>query len=167
MRWKGTHSRFSIRRADVDRRWPKVWNSTRGWAIRRHRRSCILSTGDFAAFLDHGKPGKSGCSVCITLASAGYPDVPRVDDPIAGIAEAEAAGATVFQAGTKQQNGNLVTAGGRVLGVTAGADSLPAAIDRAMRPRRIFRLMACTIARTSGAKVSGVGRLQVTATTGT
>ena len=87
--------------------------------------------GDFAAFLDHGEQGKSGCSVCITLASAGYPDAPKVGDPITGIAEAEAAGATVFHAGTKQRNGELVTAGGRVLGVTAGGESLPEAIDRA------------------------------------
>jgi phosphoribosylamine--glycine ligase len=92
--------------------------------------------GDFAAFLDHpgdAKPGWSGCSVCITLASAGYPNTPRLDDAITGIAEAESTGATVFQAGTKEQNGNLVTAGGRVLGVTAGADSLPDAVERAYR----------------------------------
>jgi len=87
--------------------------------------------GDFAAFLDHGEQGKSGCSVCITLASAGYPDAPKVGDVITGIAEAEATGATVFHAGTKRRNGDVVTAGGRVLGVTAGGASLPEAIDRA------------------------------------
>ena len=89
--------------------------------------------GDFAAFLDHGEQGKPGCSVCITMASAGYPDAPKVGDPITGIAEAEVTGATVFHAGTKQRNGELVTAGGRVLGVTAGGESLPEAIDRAYR----------------------------------
>jgi phosphoribosylamine--glycine ligase len=87
--------------------------------------------GDFAAFLDHGETAQSGCSVCITLASAGYPDAPRVGDVITGIAEAEATSATVFHAGTKQQGGDLVTAGGRVLGVTAGAATLPEAIDKA------------------------------------
>ena len=87
--------------------------------------------GDFAAFLDHGEQGKSGCSVCITLASAGYPDTPQVGDPITGIAEAAATGATVFHAGTKRRNGDVVTAGGRVLGVTAGGESLPEAIERA------------------------------------
>jgi phosphoribosylamine---glycine ligase len=87
--------------------------------------------GDFAAFLERGEQGKSGCSVCITLASAGYPDAPRVGDAITGIAEAEATGAIVFHAGTRQRNGNLVTSGGRVLGVTAGGGSLPEAIDRA------------------------------------
>jgi phosphoribosylamine---glycine ligase len=87
--------------------------------------------GDFAAFLERGEQGKSGCSVCITLASAGYPEAPRVGDAITGIAEAEATGAIVFQAGTRQRNGDLVTSGGRVLGVTAGGGSLPEAIDRA------------------------------------
>jgi phosphoribosylamine---glycine ligase len=87
--------------------------------------------GDFAAFLDHGETPKSGCSVCITLASAGYPEAPKVGDVIGGIAEAEATGATVFHAGTKQRNGDVVTAGGRVLGVTAGGETLPEAIERA------------------------------------
>jgi phosphoribosylamine---glycine ligase len=88
-------------------------------------------TGDFAAFLEHGETAQSGCSVCITLAAAGYPDAPKVGDVITGIAEAEATGATVFHAGTRQRNGDLVTAGGRVFGVTAGGASLPEAIDRA------------------------------------
>jgi phosphoribosylamine--glycine ligase len=87
--------------------------------------------GDFAAFLDHGETVQSGCSVCITVASAGYPDAPKVGDVITGIAEAEATGATVFHAGTQQRDGDLVTAGGRVLGVTAGGASLPEAIDNA------------------------------------
>jgi len=55
----------------------------------------------------------------------------RVDDPIAGIAEAEAAGRNGVPGRHETAERNLVTAGGRVLGVTAGADSLPAAIDRA------------------------------------
>jgi phosphoribosylamine--glycine ligase len=87
--------------------------------------------GDFAAFLERGEQGKSGCSVCITLASAGYPDAPRLGDAITGIAKAEATGATVFHAGTKQRDGDLVTSGGRVLAVTAGGESLPDAIERA------------------------------------
>ena len=87
--------------------------------------------GDFAAFLDHGEAPESGCSVCITLASAGYPDTPKTGDVIAGIADAEATGATVFHAGTKQRDSDVVTAGGRVLGVTAGGRTLPEAIDRA------------------------------------
>jgi len=49
------------------------------------------------------------------------------------IADAEGIGATVFQAGTRMGPHGLETAGGRVLGVTAGADDLPRAIDRAYR----------------------------------
>ncbi|HMF77610.1 MAG TPA: phosphoribosylamine--glycine ligase [Bryobacteraceae bacterium] len=95
--------------------------------------------GDFAKFLYSvvtgggaaSLPVSSGCSVCITLASEGYPGVPRLGDVITGIADAEATGATVFHAGTKLQGDDLVTSGGRVLTVTAGGDTLQAAIDRA------------------------------------
>jgi phosphoribosylamine--glycine ligase len=61
------------------------------------------------------------------MAAQGYPERPRTGDTITGIEQAEAAGATVFHAGTKRQNGRLVTNGGRVLGVTAGGSSLPEA----------------------------------------
>ena len=87
--------------------------------------------GDFAAFLESGEQANSGCSVCITLAAAGYPDAPKTGDAITGIADAEATGATVFHAGTKRRDGELVTSGGRVLGVTAGGKSLPDAIQSA------------------------------------
>ncbi|MBV8896702.1 MAG: phosphoribosylamine--glycine ligase [Acidobacteriaceae bacterium] len=67
-------------------------------------------------------------SVCVVLAAAGYPDTPRTGDPIEGIADAEGTGATVFHAGTKRSGNDVVTAGGRVLGVTAGAGDLQTAI---------------------------------------
>lgn len=70
-------------------------------------------------------------SACVVLSSYGYPDMPRTGDSITGIEAAEAAGATVFHAGTKQENGKLVTSGGRVLGVTAGGDTLQFALDKA------------------------------------
>jgi phosphoribosylamine--glycine ligase len=65
------------------------------------------------------------------LAAEGYPNAPITGDVITGIAEAEATGATVFQAGTKQRGNELVTSGGRVLGVTAGGETLPAAVENA------------------------------------
>jgi len=52
---------------------------------------------------------------------------------IHGIADAEAAGATVFHAGTRLEPAGLATSGGRVLGVTAAGDTLAAAIDNAYR----------------------------------
>lgn len=72
-------------------------------------------------------------SACIVLSSHGYPDAPRTGDPIRGIEAAEAAGATVFHAGTKRVDGRLVTGGGRVLGVTAGGNTLRAALEQAYR----------------------------------
>jgi phosphoribosylamine---glycine ligase len=77
-------------------------------------------------------PGSwTACSACIVLASKGYPEKARVGDTITGIEEAQAAGATVFHAGTKRTDANLVTNGGRVLGVTANGATLPAAIENA------------------------------------
>jgi phosphoribosylamine--glycine ligase len=77
------------------------------------------------------QPKRDGCSVCVTLAAEGYPEAPRLGDAIHGIEEAEATGATVFHSGTKRQGNELVTSGGRVLGVTAGGDTLQRAIYQA------------------------------------
>ena len=74
---------------------------------------------------------KPGASVCVVLASRGYPGTPETGKPIAGIEAAESLGATVFQAGTRQGASGIETAGGRVLGVTAGGPDLAAAIARA------------------------------------
>ena len=63
-------------------------------------------------------------AVCVVMASGGYPGAYETGKPITGIEQAEALeGVTVFHAGTKLGDGRFVTAGGRVLGVTAlGAD---------------------------------------------
>jgi phosphoribosylamine--glycine ligase len=74
---------------------------------------------------------RSGPSVCVVLASAGYPGSYETGKPIRGIAEAEAAGATVFQAGTSAGANGIETSGGRVLGVTASGADLPTAIAAA------------------------------------
>jgi phosphoribosylamine--glycine ligase len=72
-----------------------------------------------------------GPSVCVVMASGGYPGEYETGKPITGVAAAEATGATVFQAGTRMLHGRLETAGGRVLGVTARGADLTAAIDGA------------------------------------
>jgi phosphoribosylamine--glycine ligase len=72
-------------------------------------------------------------SVCVVLAAHGYPGKTRTGDPISGIPEAEQTGATVFQAGVRQTTAGAVTAGGRVLGVTANGATLAAAIDNTYR----------------------------------
>ncbi len=95
--------------------------------------------GDFAEVLRATAEGELGGvklswkpapSVCVVMASEGYPGTPRTGVPIRGIEEAEAAGATVFHAGTKAGPNGLVTAGGRVLGVTASGEDLATAIAR-------------------------------------
>ncbi|MFQ5724657.1 MAG: phosphoribosylamine--glycine ligase, partial [Terriglobia bacterium] len=71
-------------------------------------------------------------SVCVVLASAGYPGKVETGKPITGIEEAEKLeGVSVFHAATKREGDQLVTAGGRVLGVTARGPDLRAAVDRA------------------------------------
>ena len=71
-------------------------------------------------------------AVCVVVASGGYPGRHPTGAPIDGIDEAERVpGVVVFHAGTAMHEGRLVTAGGRVLGVTATAESVPAAIERA------------------------------------
>ena len=58
-------------------------------------------------------------AVCVVMASAGYPGSYEKGKVISGLDEAEATGAVVFHAGTKLKDGQIVTSGGRVLGVTA------------------------------------------------
>ena len=70
--------------------------------------------------------------VCVVLAASGYPGMPRKGDVITGIDDALALpGLDVYHSGTKLVNGELVTAGGRVLSVCARAGDLADAISLA------------------------------------
>ena len=74
----------------------------------------------------------NGCAVCVVVASGGYPGDYETGKPVSGLDEAGATeGVTVFHAGTKLQDGRVVTSGGRVLGVTAVGDTFKTAIHRA------------------------------------
>jgi len=71
-------------------------------------------------------------AVCVVLASKGYPESPETGFPITGIEAAQAIeGVTVFHAGTKVVDGQLVTAGGRVLSVTALGETMEQARELA------------------------------------
>ncbi|MFO7169595.1 MAG: phosphoribosylamine--glycine ligase [Chloroflexota bacterium] len=77
-------------------------------------------------------------AACVVLAASGYSDAPRRGDVITGVEAVEGAQpegtqarALVFHAGTAREQGRLVTAGGRVLGVTGIAPTLPEALERA------------------------------------
>jgi phosphoribosylamine--glycine ligase len=78
----------------------------------------------------------AGASVCIALASRGYPASSEAGQVISGVEDAEAAGALVFHAGTARRDGALVTAGGRVLNVVAGGSTLAEARDAAYAAAR-------------------------------
>ncbi len=70
-------------------------------------------------------------AACVVVASGGYPGPYGKGYPIEGLEEAKKRGCTVFHAGTKIEGGNIVTSGGRVLGVTAVSTSLEGALDKA------------------------------------
>jgi phosphoribosylamine--glycine ligase len=76
---------------------------------------------------------KAGASVCVVAASSGYPGAYASGVPVLG-AETYcdwAGSAELFHAGTAIKDGDLVTAGGRVLGMTAVAPELKEALGKA------------------------------------
>jgi phosphoribosylamine---glycine ligase len=69
---------------------------------------------------EHKLRWKKDAAVCVVMASGGYPGDYAKGVPIKGISEAETIhGVKVFHAGSAMKDGEVVTAGGRVLGVTA------------------------------------------------
>lgn len=98
-----------------------------------------LVRGDLAGFCLAGAQGTlqtdaisfdDGWSVCVILASAGYPESSRNGDEITGLGGEE--GFRVYHAGTKRTaDGRWETCGGRVLAVVAGGTDLAAAVTRA------------------------------------
>ena len=74
---------------------------------------------------------KEGAAVCVVLASGGYPGHYDKGQEIHGLADAEAMGALVFHAGTAMKDGELVTNGGRVLGVVGRGTDISSAVDSA------------------------------------
>ena len=71
-------------------------------------------------------------AACVIIASGGYPKSYRKGCPISGLdANGQREGVSVYHSGTKLENGVYLNNGGRVLGVTARADSLQKALDKA------------------------------------
>ncbi len=73
---------------------------------------------------------KKQSAVCVVLASQGYPESYPKGEEITGLDNADE-NSFVFHAGTKNQDGKILTNGGRVLGVTALGDTLESAIANA------------------------------------
>ena len=85
---------------------------------------------------------------CVILASGGYPKSYPKGLEITGLTDGQRAGVTVYHAGTAQKEGKLVTAGGRVLGITALGDDLQAALDTAYAAARKCTLTVCITEKT-------------------
>jgi phosphoribosylamine--glycine ligase len=85
--------------------------------------------GRLAALDVHWTPNPA---VCVVLTSQGYPGAPEVGKTITGYETVESLGGVkIFHAATRVEDHHLLTAGGRVMGVTAIAEDLPSAIQRA------------------------------------
>ena len=78
-----------------------------------------------------------GAAVTIVVAAAGYPDAPQQGAEVAGLADAATLGALVFHAGTALRDDKVVTAGGRVVNVTATGASVADARERAYAAARL------------------------------
>lgn len=74
---------------------------------------------------------KNEYSVCVVVASAGYPDAYEKGKVIKGISQSESENVMVFHSGTTFKDDHILTDGGRVLGVTAVAESFEVAIEKA------------------------------------
>lgn len=85
---------------------------------------------------------KDKAAVCVVLASGGYPESYKNGYPISGLDKAGALPDTVvFHAGTKISDGCVVTAGGRVLGVTASGKDIAEAQERAYKAVSLISFM--------------------------
>lgn len=75
---------------------------------------------------------RAGSAACVVLCSGGYPGPYQKGYPISGLEEAaQLDGVQIYHAGTRLDDNNVVTSGGRVLGVTATGESLEQALARA------------------------------------
>jgi len=125
-----------------------------------------LLTSDLLSILLHVTAGTlaqadvrfaQGASCCVVLASGGYPQAYESGKPIHGIAQAQAQSDTwVFHAGTRRQaDGSLVTAGGRVLGVTAVRPTLAQAVTAAYAAADAIAFEGRHMRRDIGARALG------------
>jgi phosphoribosylamine--glycine ligase len=98
-------------------------------------------------------------TVCVVMASGGYPGAYEKGWPISGLAEAAGVpDVVVFHAGTAEKGGEIVNTGGRVLGVTAIGADLTSAIASAYRATGLISWRDCFYRKDIGQKA--LNRLQ-------
>jgi phosphoribosylamine---glycine ligase len=99
---------------------------------------------------------RTEASVCVVLASRGYPGTPKTGDLISGLdAAGELPGVHVFHAGTVRRDGALLTSGGRVLGVQALGSDIRTAIVRAYEAVDHIRFEGMQLRRDIGRRALG------------
>ena len=91
-------------------------------------------------------------AVSVVIAAGGYPGSYRKGDVITGLADAAEAGAVVFHAGTAFKDGAVVSAGGRVLGVSARGKTIQDAIANAYKGVEKIHFADCFSRKDIGAK---------------
>jgi phosphoribosylamine--glycine ligase/phosphoribosylaminoimidazole synthetase len=108
--------------------------------------ACVAGRLDEIEVVWHG-----GSAATVVAASRGYPDRYRTGLPIRGVAEASALeGVDVYQAGTARREGELLTAGGRVLAVTGVGADLREALSRAYAGVDLIRFDGMHVRRDIG-----------------
>jgi len=128
-----------------------------------------LLQGDLAALLAAASSSslvgiphatRPGAALCVVLASEGYPGPHRSGVPVTGLDRAAALdGVTVFHAGTRRvSRDQVLTSGGRVLGVTAVADDLARAATRAYQAASLISFPGMIYRRDIGTRAMGVTR---------
>jgi len=106
---------------------------------------------------------RPGYAVCAVLCADGYPERPRTGDPIAGLdAAAAVPEVVVFHAGTAVRDGQITTAGGRVLNVVGIGGTLRAAQERAYQAADLIRYEGKTLRRDIGARAARGPRADLT-----
>ncbi|KJK54504.1 phosphoribosylamine--glycine ligase [Streptomyces sp. NRRL F-4428] len=103
---------------------------------------------------------REDAAVTVVIASHNYPDTPRTGDPIEGLAEVaaeDAPDAYVLHAGTRREGDAVVSAGGRVLSVTATGSDLAQAREKAYRAVARIRLDGSQHRTDIAAKAAGLG----------
>ncbi|MFC9582689.1 phosphoribosylamine--glycine ligase [Streptomyces yangpuensis] len=102
---------------------------------------------------------REDAAVTVVIASHNYPDTPRTGDPIEGLAEVaaeDAPDAYVLHAGTRREGDTVVSAGGRVLSVTATGSDLAQAREKAYRAVGRIRLDGSQHRTDIAAKAAGL-----------
>jgi phosphoribosylamine--glycine ligase len=107
----------------------------------------VLASGAAGAFATRRLRFRKEAAACVVLASRGYPGTPAKGEEVEGLERASTVpGVEIFHAGTVEQEGRVLTAGGRVLNVCATGPQLVGALKRAYAaaaeidwPSKVFR----------------------------